>query len=149
MISIETFFEHVEYNNSFHYGKYLMTLFNHISLAINYLSTISLSELLISIYEFIPQFNRIKLWAVSGKKTQMPVSRNNSRYTKNTTITRSRSSGVLNQSDSDPETQDKKVSRLMRPTISSHNKISNKTLQNRKKHSYSASKFFFISTFVS
>lgn len=81
---------------------------------------------------------------VSGKKNQMPVSRNNSRYTKNTSITRSRSSGVLNQSDSDPETQEKKVSRLMRPTISSHNKISNKTLQNRKKHSYSTSKFSIV-----
>jgi hypothetical protein len=44
---------------------------------------------------------------------------------------------VLNQSDSDNEAE-KKVSRLMRPTISSHNKI-NKSLQNRKKQSYSTS----------
>lgn len=67
------------------------------------------------------------------------MSRNNSRYAKNNAITRSRSSGVLNQSDSDPETTEKKVSRLMRPTISSHNKINNKSLQSRKKHSYSTS----------
>ncbi|KAJ8981871.1 hypothetical protein NQ317_008218 [Molorchus minor] len=73
-----------------------------------------------------------------GKKPTNTI-RNNSRYIKNNSITRSRSSGVLNQSDSDPETQEKKVSRLMRPTISSHNKINNKSLQNRKKHSYSTS----------
>lgn len=53
-------------------------------------------------------------------------------------ITRSRSSGVLNQSDSETEAE-KKMSRLMRPTISSHNKINNKTLQTRKKQSYSTS----------
>lgn len=87
------------------------------------------------------KFCYTKSVSVSGKKNQAPVSRSNSRYMKNASITRSRSSGVLNQSDSDPETQEKKVSRLMRPTISSHNKISNKMLQNRKKHSYSTSKF--------
>nr|CAI5844434.1 unnamed protein product [Callosobruchus analis] len=75
---------------------------------------------------------------VSGKKNNT-VSRSNSRYTKNNSITRSRSSTVLNQSDSDQESAEKKINRLMRPTISSHNKMSNKTLQNRKKHSYSTS----------
>ncbi|XP_072381663.1 mitogen-activated protein kinase-binding protein 1 isoform X2 [Diabrotica undecimpunctata] len=80
-----------------------------------------------------------KIEQVTGKKSTNGVARNNSRYAKNNSITRSRSSTVLNQSDSDPDAQEKKVSRLMRPTISSHNKISNKSLQSRKKHSYSAS----------
>ncbi|KAJ8956105.1 hypothetical protein NQ318_016559 [Aromia moschata] len=80
-----------------------------------------------------------------GKKATN-TSRNNSRYIKNASITRSRSSGVLNQSDSDPDTQEKKVSRLMRPTISSHNKINNKSLQSRKKHSYSTSNINTIGT---
>ncbi|XP_045468515.1 mitogen-activated protein kinase-binding protein 1 isoform X11 [Harmonia axyridis] len=75
---------------------------------------------------------------VSGKKAPPShVPRNNTRYVKNNAITRSRSSGGLNQSDSDNDSHDKKVSRLMRPTISSHNKINNKNLQNRKKQSYS------------
>ncbi|VEN46369.1 unnamed protein product [Callosobruchus maculatus] len=77
-----------------------------------------------------------KVDQVSGKKNNT-VSRSNSRYAKNNSITRSRSSTVLNQSDSDQESAEKKINRLMRPTISSHNKMSNKTLQNRKKHSYS------------
>lgn len=85
------------------------------------------------------QFFNVSL-VVSGKKTQI-VARSNSRYAKNNAMTRSRSSGVLNQSDSENDTTDKKVSRLMRPTISSHNKI-NKTLQSRKKQSYSTSKYF-------
>lgn len=80
-----------------------------------------------------------KFQTVSGKKSQI-VTRNQSRYAKNNSMmTRSRSSGVLNQSDSETESTDKKMSRLMRPTISSHNKI-NKTLQSRKKQSYSTSK---------
>ncbi|CAH1107787.1 unnamed protein product, partial [Psylliodes chrysocephalus] len=89
-----------------------------------------------------------KIEQVSGKKstTSNGVSRNNSRYVKNNSITRSRSTTVLNQSDSDPETQEKKVSRLMRPTISSHNKINNKSLQIRKKHSYSASNLNTVGT---
>ncbi|XP_045468500.1 mitogen-activated protein kinase-binding protein 1 isoform X2 [Harmonia axyridis] len=75
---------------------------------------------------------------ISGKKAPPShVPRNNTRYVKNNAITRSRSSGGLNQSDSDNDSHDKKVSRLMRPTISSHNKINNKNLQNRKKQSYS------------
>ncbi|KAL3268910.1 hypothetical protein HHI36_007997 [Cryptolaemus montrouzieri] len=52
-------------------------------------------------------------------------------------MTRSRSSGGLNHSDYDNNSNEKKISRLMRPTISSHNKINNKNLQNRKKQSYS------------
>ncbi|XP_056630117.1 mitogen-activated protein kinase-binding protein 1 isoform X3 [Diorhabda sublineata] len=93
----------------------------------------SLSDL--SLQSSVP---KRKIEQVSGKKTASNnVSRNNSRYVKNNLIQRSRSSSVLNQSDSDPE--EKTVSRLMRPTISSHNKINNKSLQNRKKHSYSAS----------
>ncbi|KAK9872811.1 hypothetical protein WA026_019595 [Henosepilachna vigintioctopunctata] len=72
-----------------------------------------------------------------SKKPQSHTSRNNSRYVKNNAMTRSRSSGGLNHSDSDNESNDKKVSRLMRPTISSHNKINNKNLLNRKKQSYS------------
>lgn len=54
-------------------------------------------------------------------------------------MTRSRSSGVLNQQSDSENENDKKVSRLMRPTISSHNKINNKSLQTRKKQSYSTS----------
>ncbi|EFA05055.2 WD repeat-containing protein 62-like Protein [Tribolium castaneum] len=79
----------------------------------------------------------VKKIEVSGKKA--PPTRSNSRYSKNNgpPMTRSRSSGVLNQSDS--ENEDKKMSRLMRPTISSHNKINNKSLQSRKKQSYSTS----------
>nr|CAI5844427.1 unnamed protein product [Callosobruchus analis] len=86
----------------------------------------------------IPERDRWSKKQVSGKKNNT-VSRSNSRYTKNNSITRSRSSTVLNQSDSDQESAEKKINRLMRPTISSHNKMSNKTLQNRKKHSYSTS----------
>ncbi|KAL3271989.1 hypothetical protein HHI36_022458 [Cryptolaemus montrouzieri] len=74
---------------------------------------------------------------ISGKKPQSHVSRNTGRYTKNNAMTRSRSSGGLNHSDSDNDSNEKKMSRLMRPTISSHNKINNKNLQNRKKQSYS------------
>lgn len=48
---------------------------------------------------------------------------------------KSQSSTTLNQTDSD--SNDKKVSRLMRPTISSFNKQNSKPLQNRKKISYS------------
>ncbi|VEN46372.1 unnamed protein product [Callosobruchus maculatus] len=84
----------------------------------------------------IPERDRWSKKQVSGKKNNT-VSRSNSRYAKNNSITRSRSSTVLNQSDSDQESAEKKINRLMRPTISSHNKMSNKTLQNRKKHSYS------------
>ncbi|XP_044261628.1 mitogen-activated protein kinase-binding protein 1 isoform X1 [Tribolium madens] len=86
-----------------------------------------------------PVVNKNKI-EVSGKKATAPPSRSNSRYMKNNTppMTRSRSSGVLNQSDSENEGE-KKISRLMRPTISSHNKINNKTLQSRKKQSYSTS----------
>ncbi|CAG9861239.1 unnamed protein product [Phyllotreta striolata] len=84
------------------------------------------------------------------KKPAVPssngVSRNNSRYVKNNSMTRSRSSTVLNHSDSDQDSQEKKMSRLMRPTISSHNKINNKSLQNRKKHSYSASNLNTVGT---
>lgn len=94
----------------------------------------------------IPVVPKRKIDQVLGKRNTSTVSRNNSRYAKNNAITRSRSSGVLNQSDSDPETQDKKVSRLMRPTISSHNKINNKSLQNRKKHSYSTSNLNTVGT---
>ncbi|CAH1107789.1 unnamed protein product, partial [Psylliodes chrysocephalus] len=96
----------------------------------------------------IPERDRWSKKQVSGKKstTSNGVSRNNSRYVKNNSITRSRSTTVLNQSDSDPETQEKKVSRLMRPTISSHNKINNKSLQIRKKHSYSASNLNTVGT---
>ncbi|KAK4878078.1 hypothetical protein RN001_010584 [Aquatica leii] len=65
--------------------------------------------------------------------------RSNLRYNKSTSITRSSSTGVLNQSDSDNESLDKKPqSRLMRPTISSQNKIaSNKNVAMRKRQSYS------------
>ncbi|CAH1956634.1 unnamed protein product [Acanthoscelides obtectus] len=86
-----------------------------------------------------------KVEQVSGKKNNA-ISRSNSRYNKNNSITRSRSSTVLNQSDSDQESAEKKINRLMRPTISSHNKMSNKTLQNRKKHSYSTSNINTIGT---
>ncbi|CAH1118398.1 unnamed protein product [Phaedon cochleariae] len=102
----------------------------------------SLSDLSVQ----MPVVPKRKIDQVSGKKNTGPVARNASRYTKNNSITRSRSSGVLNQSDSDQETQDKKVSRLMRPTISSHNKINNKSLQNRKKHSYSTSNLNTVGT---
>jgi hypothetical protein len=85
-----------------------------------------------------PVASKNKIDQVSGKKSSASASRSGSRYAKNNAaMTRSRSSGVLNQSDSDNEAE-KKVSRLMRPTISSHNKI-NKSLQNRKKQSYSTS----------
>ncbi|XP_049824929.1 mitogen-activated protein kinase-binding protein 1 isoform X3 [Aethina tumida] len=84
-----------------------------------------------------------KLDNVSGKKNQTTVTRTKSRYEKNTSITRSRSTTVLNASDSDNDSQDKKISRLMRPTISSHNKINNagnnKLSSSRKKQSYSTS----------
>ncbi|XP_074041740.1 WD repeat domain 62 isoform X2 [Leptinotarsa decemlineata] len=94
----------------------------------------------------MPLVPKRKIEQVSGKKNSNNVSRNNSRYVKNNSITRSRSSGVLNHSDSDPETQEKKVSRLMRPTISSYNKVNNKTLQSRKKHSYSTSNLNTVGT---
>ncbi|RZC39841.1 hypothetical protein BDFB_009566, partial [Asbolus verrucosus] len=86
-----------------------------------------------------PVVSKSKIEQVSGKKAPTSASRSGSRYAKNNAMmmTRSRSSGVLNQSDSENEA-DKKMSRLMRPTISSHNKI-NKTLQSRKKQSYSTS----------
>lgn len=58
-------------------------------------------------------------------------------------ITRSSSTGVLNQSDSENEGEKKRQSRLMRPTISSQNKITNsKTMLNRKRQSHSTSKTF-------
>lgn len=70
----------------------------------------------------------------------MSTTRANSRYAKS--ITRSSSTGVLNQSDSDNETIEKKAqSRLMRPTISSLNKLANiKNTNIRKRHSHSVSK---------
>ncbi|XP_031332032.1 mitogen-activated protein kinase-binding protein 1 isoform X3 [Photinus pyralis] len=73
-------------------------------------------------------------------KAAKPVpGRSNSRYAKNTQIIRSSSTGVLNQSDSDNENSDKKPqSRLMRPTISSQNKVtSSKNLAIRKRQAYS------------
>lgn len=64
---------------------------------------------------------------VSGKLSKTTVVRSNSRYAKNNPITRSSSTGVLNQSDSEYEGMDKKrQSRLFRPTISSQNKITNR-----------------------
>ncbi|XP_076254488.1 WD repeat domain 62 isoform X4 [Rhynchophorus ferrugineus] len=75
----------------------------------------------------------------TGKKPAPPA-RITPRYVKNNSMMRSKSSVVLNQhSDSENDSQDKKMSRLMRPTISSHNKISQKSLQSRKKQSYSTS----------
>lgn len=69
-----------------------------------------------------------------------PPARITPRYVKNNSMMRSKSSVVLNQhSDSENDPKQKKMSRLMRPTISSHNKISQKPLQGRKKQSYSTS----------
>lgn len=60
---------------------------------------------------------------------------------------------MLNQSDSENDCTEKNsdkafISRLMRPTISSHNKTNNKTLQARKKQSYSTSKYMSIISIV-
>lgn len=63
------------------------------------------------------------------------------KYQKSVMITRSSSTGVLNQSDSENEGEKKRQSRLMRPTISSQNKVTNnKTMLNRKRQSHSTSK---------
>lgn len=74
-------------------------------------------------------------------KKPAPPARMTPRYVKNNSMMRSKSSVMLNQqhSDSENDSQDKKMSRLMRPTISSHNKMSQKSLQARKKQSYSTS----------
>lgn len=57
---------------------------------------------------------------------------------------RSRSTGVLNQTDSETEVNDRKLqNRLMQPTISSQNKIrnnANKSLTLRKRFTHSAGK---------
>ncbi|XP_060533650.1 mitogen-activated protein kinase-binding protein 1 isoform X2 [Cylas formicarius] len=83
-----------------------------------------------------PLISKRKIEQVAGKKVS---SRMTPRQVKSQSMMRSKSSVVLNhQSDSD-DNQEKKVSRLMRPTISSYNKISNKSLQSRKKQSYSTS----------
>ncbi|KAK9754179.1 hypothetical protein QE152_g1546 [Popillia japonica] len=81
-----------------------------------------------------------KIEQVSGKLTKTTsTTRANSRYSKSLSITRSSSTGVLNQSDSENETVEKKAqSRLMRPTISSLNKLANvKSTNIRKRHSHS------------
>ncbi|KAL1501244.1 hypothetical protein ABEB36_006606 [Hypothenemus hampei] len=77
---------------------------------------------------------------LEGKKPSAPA-RITPRYVKNNSMMRSKSSMVLNHppSDSENDTQEKKMSRLMRPTISSHNKVNQKPLQARKKQSYSTS----------
>lgn len=58
-------------------------------------------------------------------------------------ITRSSSTSVLNQSDSDNEGEKKWQKRLMRPTISSQNKMarSKSVTLNRKRQSHSTSRF--------
>ncbi|KAK5638851.1 hypothetical protein RI129_013146 [Pyrocoelia pectoralis] len=73
------------------------------------------------------------------KTTKPGPGRSTSRYIKNSTITRSNSTGVLNHSDSDNDNSDKKPqSRLMRPTISSQNKMAaNKNIGIRKRQAYS------------
>ncbi|XP_066252026.1 uncharacterized protein Wdr62 isoform X1 [Euwallacea similis] len=77
--------------------------------------------------------------ADKGEKPIAPA-RMTPRYVKNNSMMRSKSSVLLNQhSDSENDAHLKKMSRLMRPTISSHNKISQKPLQSRKKQSYSTS----------
>uniref|UniRef100_A0AAR5Q0L6 MABP1/WDR62 second WD40 domain-containing protein n=1 Tax=Dendroctonus ponderosae TaxID=77166 RepID=A0AAR5Q0L6_DENPD len=74
-----------------------------------------------------------------GKKPSPPA-RITPRYVKNNSMMRSKSSVVLNQhSDSENDSHEKKMSRLMRPTISSHNKVIQKPLQIRNKQSYSTS----------
>ncbi|KAI4454792.1 wd repeat domain 62 isoform g [Holotrichia oblita] len=81
-----------------------------------------------------------KIDQVSGKLAKSTsTTRANSRYSKSLSITRSSSTGVLNQSDSENETVEKKAqSRLMRPTISSLNKLANvKSTNIRKRHSHS------------
>ncbi|XP_025834885.1 WD repeat-containing protein 62 isoform X3 [Agrilus planipennis] len=85
-----------------------------------------------------------KVERVSGKltKNQNTTTRSSSssRYTKsNASMMRSSSTGVLNQSDSETESNFSKVSnRLMRPTISSQNKVSKvKNSSMRKRQSYS------------
>lgn len=82
--------------------------------------------------------------AVSGKITKNPANtRMSSAYTMNGPLTRSSSTGVLNPSDSETENKEKKPqSRLMRPTISSQNKVqTNKGTLNRKRQSHSTSKY--------
>lgn len=102
------------------------------SWAIFYLSTQCIST------QYICFKNSFQL--LSGEKPAPPA-RITPRYVKNNSMMRSKSSVVLNQhSDSDNDPKQKKMSRLMRPTISSHNKISQKPLQARKKQSYSTSK---------
>ncbi|CAH0549034.1 unnamed protein product, partial [Brassicogethes aeneus] len=83
---------------------------------------------------------------VSGKKSSASRMSTTSRYQKNSSssMQRSRSTTVLNASDSENDSNDKsnKISRLMRPTISSHNKMNSlqsKALNSRKKQSYSTS----------
>ncbi|ENN73250.1 hypothetical protein YQE_10146, partial [Dendroctonus ponderosae] len=74
-------------------------------------------------------------------KKPSPPARITPRYVKNNSMMRSKSSVVLNQhSDSENDSHEKKMSRLMRPTISSHNKVIQKPLQIRNKQSYSTSK---------
>lgn len=87
--------------------------------------------------------------APSGKLVKNPP---RVKYQKSAMITRSSSTGVLNQSDSENEADKKRQSRLMRPTISSQNKIiNNKSMLNRKRQSHSTSKshnFFIVKIFV-
>lgn len=63
------------------------------------------------------------------------------RYGKTSPMIRSSSTGVLNHSDSDGESDKKAQNRLMRPTISSQNKVANnaKNSSVRKRHSHSVS----------
>lgn len=96
----------------------------------------------ISIFRYILKIISV---APSGKLVKNPPPRIN-KYQKSAMITRSSSTGVLNQSDSENETEKKRQSRLMRPTISSQNKITNnnKSMLNRKRQSHSTSKFDFF-----
>ncbi|XP_050299920.1 uncharacterized protein LOC126738571 isoform X2 [Anthonomus grandis grandis] len=87
--------------------------------------------------ETISQDRKIK---TDEDKKPAPPARITPRYVKNNSMMRSKSSVVLNQqSDSENDSQEKKMSRLMRPTISSNNKMNQKSLHNRKKQSYSTS----------
>lgn len=76
------------------------------------------------------------------KSSQAPVLRQaNARKSLATNIMRSGSIGVLNQTDSETEIGDRKFKRLLKPTISSQNKITSNTNKNtniRKRYSQSA-----------
>lgn len=93
-------------------------------------------------YKYFPLEDSNNNFIASGKLSKnSSTSRVNQRYSKNAPMTRSSSTSVLNQSDSENEgTEKKRQSRLMRPTISSQNKVANnKGLLNRKRQSHSTS----------